>query len=120
MDPVRWEKLQAFAAHLDKVADALHDIEWVLSGDTSPGDEFEAIDHALGLDSEALVQRLLAAQDCFLTEVDNMERVIANRDRGKGGQQVTETGDFVYVQPSVAGRLRWHARNMRRAADPVE
>ena len=33
----------AFAKHLFKVSKALHDLEWVLSGDTSPGDENKAI-----------------------------------------------------------------------------
>ena len=32
-----------FALHLAKVAKALHDIEWVDSGDYGPGDENEAI-----------------------------------------------------------------------------
>ena len=34
---------KAFRSHLMKVAIALHDIEWVDSYDTSPGDEVEAI-----------------------------------------------------------------------------
>ena len=33
----------AFKRHLAKVAKALHDIEWVDSGDTGPGDENAAI-----------------------------------------------------------------------------
>lgn len=33
----------AFAKHLRLVGDALHDIEWVLSGDYGKGDEVEAI-----------------------------------------------------------------------------
>lgn len=34
---------KAFVAHLRKVARALHDIEWVDSGDYGPGDEVAAI-----------------------------------------------------------------------------
>ena len=34
---------EAFAAHLKLVAQALHDIEWVDSGDYGPGDENAAI-----------------------------------------------------------------------------
>lgn len=34
---------RAFRAHLQKVAKALHDIEWVDSGDRGPGDENAAI-----------------------------------------------------------------------------
>lgn len=38
----------AFAAHLKLVAQALHDIEWVDSGDYGPGDENKAIRAAIG------------------------------------------------------------------------
>lgn len=38
-DPLR----QAFADHLRLISKALKDIEWVDSGDRSPGDEYEAI-----------------------------------------------------------------------------
>lgn len=34
---------RAFIIHMHKVSKALHDIEWVLSGDMSPGDDLEAI-----------------------------------------------------------------------------
>ncbi len=34
---------KAFREHLNLVADAMHDIEWVDSGDCSPGTEEEAI-----------------------------------------------------------------------------
>jgi len=39
---------RAFGRHLEKVAKALHDIEWVDSDDKSPGDEFEAIKAIFG------------------------------------------------------------------------
>lgn len=39
---------KAFAAHLELVAKALHDIEWVDSGDYGPGDENAAIRACLG------------------------------------------------------------------------
>jgi hypothetical protein len=39
---------KAFRAHLEKVSKALHDIEWVDSGDCSPGDENEAIRDCIG------------------------------------------------------------------------
>ena len=38
----------AFAAHLRKVAKALHDLEWVWSSDYVPGEEVEAIRAVLG------------------------------------------------------------------------
>lgn len=34
---------RAFSAHLEKVAAALHAIEWVDSGDSGPGDDDKAI-----------------------------------------------------------------------------
>ena len=34
---------KAFAAHLKDVAKALHDLEWVYSGDYSDGDDVEAL-----------------------------------------------------------------------------
>ena len=34
---------KAFAKHLQMVASALHDLEWVWSGDCSPGDEEKSI-----------------------------------------------------------------------------
>lgn len=41
--PVNTPERRAFKSHLVKVAKALHDIEWVDSGDKGPGDENEAI-----------------------------------------------------------------------------
>lgn len=38
---------QKFAEHLIKVARAMHDIEWVDSGDYGPGREFQAIQKVL-------------------------------------------------------------------------
>ena len=38
---------EQFANHLELVAQALHDIEWVDSGDCSPGSEIEAINKVL-------------------------------------------------------------------------
>lgn len=34
---------RAFAGHLLKVSKALYELEWMLSSDTSPGDEVDAI-----------------------------------------------------------------------------
>lgn len=38
---------EAFVNHLRKVSKALKDLEWVLSGDMSPGDEFGSIEAVL-------------------------------------------------------------------------
>jgi len=43
---------RAFALHLKKVATAMHDIEWVDSGDSSEGDEEKAINAVLGSTSK--------------------------------------------------------------------
>lgn len=39
---------KAFLTHLIDVAEAIHDIEWVDSGDYGPGDENESIKKVLG------------------------------------------------------------------------
>jgi len=57
----------AFSDHLKLVATALHDIEWVLSSDTSPGDDTRAIERVLG-DKESSIKKKF-----FLSEA---ERVI--------------------------------------------
>jgi hypothetical protein len=46
---------KAFKTLLNKVAKACHDIEWVDSGDCSPGDEDKAIRIALGDNGPALI-----------------------------------------------------------------
>jgi hypothetical protein len=48
---------RAFADHLRKVETALHDLEWVWSGDTSPGDEVGAIQAVIS--SDAVLARAL-------------------------------------------------------------
>lgn len=44
--------IRAFGEHLKKVAKALHDLEWVWSGDKSPGDETAAIQAVIGKQDE--------------------------------------------------------------------
>ena len=44
---------RAFGEHLENVAKALHDIEWVFSGDYGKGDDDEAIKVVLGENYEA-------------------------------------------------------------------
>ena len=41
---------RAFAKHLERVAQALHDIEWVDSGDYGQGDEIKAINAVINPD----------------------------------------------------------------------
>ena len=52
---------RAFLAHLLKVAEALHDIEWVDSGDYSFGDEHAAILDCIG-QSAVLAQTIKDAK----------------------------------------------------------
>lgn len=49
---------RAFAEHLGKVASALHDLEWVLSGDYNPGNEVESIRAVIndGLELQYLIE----------------------------------------------------------------
>ena len=64
----------AFKKHLAKVAKALHDIEWVDSGDKSPGDENAAIRACL--QSDAVLWTLVEqAKDVMATLRVEIERV---------------------------------------------
>ena len=50
---------RAFGVHLSKVAKALHDVEWVMSGDYSNGDDEKAIKDVLGKDSNVKALEVL-------------------------------------------------------------
>ena len=50
---------RAFGKHLKLVAAAMHDIEWVDSCDTSPGDEIAAIEKVLGKNAKAAQMSIL-------------------------------------------------------------
>jgi hypothetical protein len=66
---------RAFAKHLKLVAKALHDIEWVDSGDYGPGDENAAIRACLG-DAVMLSTVLEMAKEAVATlqaEIDRAE-----------------------------------------------
>lgn len=57
---------RAFAAHLMKVGKALHDIEWLWSGDYGPGDEVAAIMAVIApadVLAEAVKSAEIAAED---------------------------------------------------------
>lgn len=63
---------RAFAKHLRKVAKALHDIEWVDSGDCGPGDENEAIRACLseGAPLEAAIEAANEARETLVAEIE--------------------------------------------------
>jgi hypothetical protein len=66
---------RAFAKHLKLVVKALHDIEWVDSGDYGPGDETAAIRACLG-DAVMLSTVLEMAKEAVATlqaEIDKAE-----------------------------------------------
>jgi hypothetical protein len=58
---------RAFARHLMKVAQAAHDLEWVLSGDTSEGSEIAAIEACIGphAELEQLIAEAKAARNAL-------------------------------------------------------
>ena len=62
----------AFAKHLELVCKALHDIEWVDSGDYAPGDEDASIRACLGQDAvlSAAVENAEAALESLRNELD--------------------------------------------------
>lgn len=67
---------RAFAKHLEKVAKALHDIEWVDSCDYGKGDEDAAIDACLapGAALAQLVQDARAARAELAAEIIRAEQ----------------------------------------------
>ena len=66
----------AFKKHLAKVAKALHDIEWVDSGDMGPGDENAAIRACLQPDAVlcTLVEQAKDVMAALRAEVEKHER----------------------------------------------
>ena len=63
---------KAFAKHLQRVAKALHDIEWVDSSDYGPGDENDAIRACLGdaLVLEAAIEQAHEAAKVLRAELE--------------------------------------------------
>ncbi len=64
---------RAFAKHLKLVAKALHDIEWVDSGDYGPGDDADAIRACLS-DGATLEAAIEAAHEAHKTLRAELER----------------------------------------------
>lgn len=66
----------AFKVHLAKVAKALHDIEWVDSGDKGPGDENAAIRACLQSDAVlwALVEQAKDTMAALRVEIKRVEK----------------------------------------------
>jgi hypothetical protein len=69
---------RAFARHLKLVAKALHDIEWVDSGDYGPGDENAAIRACLS-DAVMLATVLEMAKEAVATLQAEIDRAEAKR-----------------------------------------
>ena len=67
---------KAFKQHLARVARALHDIEWVDSGDFSPGSENEAIRKCLapGAVLESAIQNAKDALAALQSEIAKAEK----------------------------------------------
>jgi hypothetical protein len=64
---------RAFRKHLERVAKALHDIEWVDSGDYGLGEENEAIRACLG-DSKIMEAAIEAAEEAARVLQAEIER----------------------------------------------
>ena len=69
----------ALVKHLRKVADALHNLEWVWSGDMSPGDEDETIRALVGVHGE-----LSAALDMALIARHSLDSAIQKAQEVQG------------------------------------
>jgi hypothetical protein len=72
---------RAFAAHLRLVADAMHDIEWVDSGDYGEGDEEEGIRKVLASGAE-LAAAIQMAEDARRA-LDAALAVASRKDAGE-------------------------------------
>jgi len=72
---------QAFAKHLDLVSRALHDVEWVLSGDYGAGDDVEAVRKVLAPGAE-----LAAAIESSERTLDILKSTI------KAAKDITQQG----------------------------
>lgn len=68
---------KAFMKHLSDVKDALHDIEWVDSGDYSPGDEDKAIRACLnpGAPLASAIEEVNTAIEAFHNELAQIHHV---------------------------------------------
>jgi hypothetical protein len=64
---------QAFGNHLIRVADALHQVEWIDSDDMTPGDEMEAIMDCIRPQIEFLAEakEVCSILNAFILEVEN-------------------------------------------------
>lgn len=67
---------RAFQAHLKLVAKAMHDIEWVDSGDYAPGDEVKAIEACLsgGAVLEQLIKEAKIAHEELAKAIEKAEK----------------------------------------------
>ena len=63
---------RAFAKHLELICQALHDIEWVDSGDYAPGRENDAIRACLapGAVLQAAIDHAIEARESLSAEID--------------------------------------------------
>ena len=65
---------KAFGARLLLVAKALHDIEWVFSGDFGRGDELTSIRKVLGENHESVTRQVA---------IDEVRRILAELEGGR-------------------------------------
>jgi CTP-dependent riboflavin kinase len=54
----------------------------------------------------------------MIESVEDANRVA--RNRGKGGQQITETGEFVHLRPSALSAIHRYGRELRMATSGAE
>ena len=79
---------RAFAKHLQLVAKALHDIEWVDSGDCVPGDENKSIRECLSKTAilEETIQMAKEVQAALAAEIDR----VFTRRRYRNGSKTSD------------------------------
>lgn len=67
---------KAFVKHLRLVGEALHEFEWMASGDTGPGDEVTAIEKILGGKDAANKLQMKELKEELVTLMENARKLI--------------------------------------------
>jgi hypothetical protein len=77
---------------------------------------------ALAAERDAALARAEKLEGALEGITSELERTVAEADRPKGGMRVPFHGDFASALqlPSVVGRFRWWARNLRAALNTEE
>jgi len=106
---------EGMSEHIQRMQELLDSIAVIVG---TPGNDPGDLDgfEVLRLHVKAAMDNKNRATSILNALASEFERAIRHHEnKGKGGQQVTFTGDFASVGPSVVQRMRWWLREMRAA-----